>query len=773
MKIPKLKIFDKLKNDRKSKSPQVQVTGAPDQNQLEQNAVDDFSKAVVDVKDIIAPPAIEIDFNHMLIGGKYFRTFFATGFPRWVSANWLSPLINFERPLTISSFYYPVDSALILSRLKRKIAELQASLNIDVEAGKIPDPNIKITLKDAEELQQAIASGNEKFFHFALYITIRSTNLQELEKISRNVESTLSALGVITKIASLQQEQGFVTSMPLGMDKIYLTRNMDTTSLATTFPFVSSELTMDDGILYGINKHNKSLIIFDRFQMPNANMVVFATSGAGKSYMVKLEAIRSLMMGTQIIIIDPEKEYEKLCVTAGGDYISFSQDGGQKLNPFELSGIYDKDEDELRFKILLLNGLIRLMVGGVLTSIESSILDRALILTYKEKGITPDPATQRREPPLLEDLYKVLMAMAENEAHILAQKIEKYIKGSSAGIFDQKTNIEIKNSFTVFSIRDLAEDLRPIAMYLMLDYIWTRVKKDRRERLLIIDEAWWMMQFEEGARFLHSIAKRARKYALGLTTITQDVEDFLGTDYGRAVVTNSSIQVLLKQSTAAADKLQKVFYLSMGEKQYLLTAGIGEGIFFAGNNHVGIQIIASENEHNLITTNPREMRAMEDANLQKAEKERLEKLQIPITQEMTNTQTEGASNSTIPTSTTPATNNSPYSNVTSSYNNQAQPGIVQNVPNIANISPAQTISPVFNPNVVQNTNPIVNQINPNPMTPVGINPHVEQNNFIAPQVVDGTNLMTQSPYNTQTQPDTNNPQTNLPVNNQNAGPIVA
>lgn len=622
MALPKIKLLDKLQR-KKEKTPQIQVTGGIDENALEQEAVDQFSQAIVDVKDIIAPPAIEIDFNHMLIGGKYFRTFFATGFPRWVSANWLSPLINFERPLTISSFYYPVDSALILSRLKRKIAELQASLNIDVEAGKIPDPNIKITLKDAEDLQQAIASGNEKFFHFALYITIRATTLQELEKISRNVESTLSALGVITKIASLQQEHGFVTGMPLGLDKIYLTRNMDTTSLATTFPFVSSELTMDRGILYGINKHNKSLIIFDRFQMPNANMVVFATSGAGKSYMVKLEAIRSLMMGTQIIIIDPEKEYEKLCLTAGGDYISFSQDGGQKLNPFELSGIYDKDEDELRFKILLLNGLIRLMAGGELTPLESSILDRALILTYKEKGITPDPATQRREPPLLEDLYKVLMAMAEKEAHLLAEKLAKYIKGSSAGIFDQKTNIEIRNSFTVFSIRDLAEDLKPIAMYLMLDYIWTRIKKDRRERLLIVDEAWWMMQFEEGARFLHSIAKRARKYALGLTTITQDVEDFLGTDYGRAVVTNSSIQVLLKQSTAAADKLQKVFYLSMGEKQYLLTAGIGEGIFFAGNNHVGIQVIASENEHNLITTNPRELQKIEEDNLKKAEAQRM------------------------------------------------------------------------------------------------------------------------------------------------------
>lgn len=641
MKLPKLKIIDKLPLAGRKKQTQVETVSKPTVTEQEQKAVEQFSEGVVDVKDIIAPPAIEIDFNHMLIGGKYFRTFFATGFPRWVSANWLSPLINFERPLTISTFYYPVDSALILQRLKRKIAELQASLNIDVEAGKIPDPNIKITLKDAEELQQAIASGNEKFFHFALYITIRATTLKELEKISRNVESTLSALGVITKIASLQQEQGFVTSMPLGVDKVYLTRNMDTTSLATTFPFVSSELTMDQGILYGINKHNKSLIIFDRFQMPNANMVVFATSGAGKSYMVKLEAVRSLMLGTQVIIIDPEKEYEKLCLTVGGDYISFSQDGGQKLNPFELSGIYDKDEDELRFKILLLNGLVRLMVGGELTSVESAILDRALILTYKEKGITPDPTTQRREPPLLEDLYKVLRAMAENEAHLLAQKLEKYIKGSSAGIFDQKTNIEIKNDFTVFSIRDLADDLRPIAMYLMLDYIWTRIKKDRKERLLIIDEAWWMMQFEEGARFVHSIAKRARKYGLGLTTITQDVEDFLTTDYGRAVVTNSSIQVLMKQSTAAADKLQKVFFLSQGEKQYLLTAGIGEGIFFAGNNHVGIQVIASENEHNLITTNPRELEKMDQMKAQSMEKQvqydkpqSIENLQTQPIQEM-------------------------------------------------------------------------------------------------------------------------------------------
>lgn len=600
------------------KKQSAQAAQRTTNQQLEQAAVDKFSQGVVDVKDIIAPPAIEVDFNQMLIGGKYFRSFFATGFPRFVGPNWLSPLINFEKPLTISTFYYPVDSTMILQRLKRKIAELQAALNIDIEAGKLPDPNIKVTLKDAEDLQDQIASGNEKFFHFGLYITVRSTNLKELEKISRNVESTLSALGVIVKIASLQQEEGFVTSMPLGHDKIYLTRNMDTTSLATTFPFVSSELSMDDGIMYGINKHNKSLVIFDRFQMPNANMVVFATSGAGKSYFVKLEAMRSLMLGSDIIIIDPEKEYEKLCATIGGEYISFSQDGAQKLNPFELSGMYEKDEDELRFKILSLHGLIKIMIGGEMTPLESAILDRALILTYKEKGITPDPASQRREPPLLEDLYKILNAMAEPEAHLLASKLETYLKGSASGIFDQRSTVKIQNTFTVFSIRDLSDQLRPVAMYMMLDYIWTRIKKDRRQRILIIDEAWWMMQFEDGARFVHSIAKRARKYALGLTTITQDVEDFLESEYGKAVVTNSSIQLLLKQSPAAVDKIQKVFYLSQGEKQYLLSSGVGEGLFFAGANHVAIQIIASENEHNLITTNPRELSSMATASANSA-----------------------------------------------------------------------------------------------------------------------------------------------------------
>lgn len=579
-----------------------------DQLQLaeEHEALNQFSMGLIDVKDIIAPSAIEVDFNHMLVGSKYFRTFFASAYPRTVNPNWLSPLINFEYPIDISTFYYPVDSGLILQRLKRKIAEMEATLNIEAQAGKIQDPELKVALGDAKDLQDTIASGKEKFFHYALYITIRADTLKELEKISKNLESTMAAIGVILKVSTLQQEQGLQSVLPVGLDKIFLTRNMDTTSLATTFPFVSSELTMEEGILYGINKHNKSLVIFDRFSLQNANMVVFATSGAGKSYMIKLEAMRSLMLGVDIIIIDPEKEYEKLCKTIGGEFISFSQDGAQKLNPFELSGIFDEDEDELRFKILSLHGLIRIMIGGQLTPEEDALLDRALILAYREKGITPDPSTHMKPPPLLEDVYKILKAMAEQQAHGIADRLEKYIKGSAAGIFDQKSTVEIKNTFTAFCVRDLAEELRPIAIYMMLDFIWTKVKKDKRQRILIIDEAWWMMRYPDSARFLHSLAKRARKYGLGITTITQDVEDFLESDYGKAIVTNSAIQILLKQSPAAIDKLQKLFYLSEGEKNFLLTSGIGEGLFFAGANHVAIQVIASENEHMLVTTNPRE-----------------------------------------------------------------------------------------------------------------------------------------------------------------------
>lgn len=573
----------------------------------ETEVVQNFSQGLVNVKDVIAPSALEVNFNNLIIGSKYFRSYFAVGFPSVVTPNWLEPLINFEYPIDISTFYYPFDTGEILKMLKRKIAEMQATNNITLESGQPSDPVLQQQLKDALTLQEQLAAGNEKFFQYALYLTIHADSLDDLNKVGKNLESTMATLGVIIKVATLQQEECFQTTIPYGVDKVQMLRNLDTTAIATTFPFVSSELTMEKGVLYGINLHNSSLVIFDRFSLPNANSVVLATSGAGKSYAVKLEAVRSLMLGVDVIIIDPEKEFDRLCAAVGGEYVSFSQDGAQKLNPFELSGIFQKDEDELRFKILTLSGLIRILLGGTLGPEEAAILDRALILTYKEKGITPDPSTHSNEAPLMEDLYKILNAMAEEEAHSMARRLERYLRGSAAGVFDKRSTVDIHNRFTVFSIRDLADDLRPAAMYVMLDYIWTKIKRDKKKRLLIIDEAWIMMQYEDAARFVYSIAKRARKYGLGLTTITQDVDDFLDSVYGKAIVNNSAMQILLKQSPAAIDKLQKVFYLTDGEKNFLLSSGIGQGIFFAGANHVAIQTVASESEHKLITTNPNEV----------------------------------------------------------------------------------------------------------------------------------------------------------------------
>ena len=558
------------------------------------------------IQDIIAPIDLEVDFNDLQIGDYYARTLFISGYPRFVGPNWLSPIVNFEHSLRISTFYYPVDSKTILEKLKKKIGEMEASLYSQMEDRKVVDPSLKVALSDAQQLQDSIAEGTEKFFHFAMYVTIYARNKELLEKYSRNVISTFAAMNVTARPATLQQEPGFISTQPIGVDKLYITRNMDTTSIATTFPFVSSELTMDHGIMYGINLHNKSLVIFDRFELENANTVVFAKSGAGKSYFVKLEAIRSLMLGTEIIIIDPEREYEALCTAVNGSYISFSQDKGSKMNPFELSGVRDEGDDELRMKLLALHGFFKVLFGG-LSNVEESLLDRALILTYREKGITFDPATQTKRPPLLEDLYKVLKGMAETEAHDLSKRMEKYIIGSAAGVFNEESNFEINNPFTVFSVRDLQEELKPLAMYLMLDFIWTRIRKDIKRRLLIVDEAWYMMQSLDSASFMYSIAKRARKYYLGLTTITQDVADFLNNDMGRAIISNSSLQVLMKQSPSAVEKLQQVFNLSDGERNYLLNCDRGQGLFFAGSNHVGIQILSSQAEHELITSDPRDL----------------------------------------------------------------------------------------------------------------------------------------------------------------------
>lgn len=560
-------------------------------------------------KDIIAPPAIEVDFDHLKIGDYYFRTLFVAGYPRFVSANWLEPIISFDHTLDISMFIYPSESTQILENLKRKVGEMEATIQSDMKRGRVIEPSVQIALEDALSLQQELAKGAERFFQFGLYITIPTKSKEDLDKITRQVESTLGSLLIVGKRAILQMEEALKTTLPMAQDRLVVTRNMDTTSLATTFPFTTSELTANEGILYGINEHNDSLVIFDRFSLENANTLVFGKSGSGKSFTVKLEIIRSLMFDTEVIVIDPENEYEALTHTMGGEYIRFSFDSPTKINPFDLALLKDSEESELNQKILSLHGFFTVVMGKLNPS-EDALLDQALILTYKQKGITPDPETQQLEPPLMEDLYKVLVGMENTTARSLADRIEKFVKGSLVGIFDQQTNIEIRNHLTIFSIRDLEESLRPIAMYLILDYIWTRIRREKKRRILIVDEAWYMMRYPDSAEFLNSIAKRARKYYLGVTTITQDVEDFLSVDLGKSIIQNSSLQFLMKQSPSAIDKIADVFFLSEGEKHLLLAADVGEGLLFAGPAHAAVKVIASPEEYALATTKPQELAKM-------------------------------------------------------------------------------------------------------------------------------------------------------------------
>lgn len=565
-----------------------------------------LAQGSVTIRDIIAPSAIEVDFNHLKIGNTYFRTLFVAGYPRFVSANWLEPLINFDHSLNISMFVYPVEGKSVLDELHRKIAEMEAEIHSDIQRGKIVNPDTKARLEDARSLQEILVKGIERFFQYGLYITIPAKSVEELNEVTNQVVSTLGSLLIVAKATTLEMEKGFKSTLPYAFDYFMVTRNMDTTSLATTFPFTSSELTASEGIMYGLNEHNGSLVVFDRFTLENANSVVFAKSGAGKSFLVKLEAFRYFMFGTEIIIIDPENEYQVLCQAVGGEYISFGFNTDVRINPFDLSTAFEPGENELSMKILSLHSLFKIMMGE-LSPTEEATLDQAIVLTYRQKGITPDPATQKKEPPLLEDLYKTLIGMERQDAAGLAARLEKYVKGSFRGLFDQPSNVTLRNPFTVFSIRDLEDALRPIAMFIILDHIWTQVRRDFKKRLLIVDEAWYMMRYPDSAAFMYAMAKRARKYYLGISTISQDVDDFLTTDHGRAIVNNSSIQILLKQSTSAIGRVAETFYLSEGERYLLLSADVGQGLFFAGPNHVAIRVIASPEEYALITTNPQEI----------------------------------------------------------------------------------------------------------------------------------------------------------------------
>lgn len=561
-------------------------------------------------QDAIAPSEVEVDFSHLRLNQSYFRTYFVASYPRFVTPNWLEPLVSFEHSLIVSMFIYPTRSAGVLDDLKRKIAEMEATLQTDMDRGRAVDPSIAVALEDARQLQEQLVKGAERFFQYSLYISIPAKSPLELENKSQLVESTLGSISITVHPTTLQIKDGFNTCLPLGQDMLYLTHNMDTTSLATTFPFASSEITSKEGVMYGINEHNDSLIIFDRFSQENYNSVVFATAGAGKSYAIKLEIVRSLMFGTEVIVIDPEKEYQALAEAVGGNYISFSTNSPVKINPFDLPsfGQSTSSEDNLSSKILTLTGFLKLVLGD-LNPTEAALLDRALNTTYRLKGITNQLNSNYspQQIPLMEDLYKVLIGMEESVAASLAIRLERFIKGSLAGIFSAQSNISLNNPFTIFSVRDLPDQLRPLAMYLILDFVWTKITHSLKKRLLVVDEAWYMMKNPDSANFLVEIVKRARKYYLGVTTISQDVEDFLGQDRGKEIISNSAMQILLKQAPASIKLLAETFNLSQGETRLLLSAGVGQGLFFASNAHVAMRVVASENEHRLITTNPQEI----------------------------------------------------------------------------------------------------------------------------------------------------------------------
>lgn len=588
--------------------PQSSVKTAPKNNVQPAKAkgLQTIEKGLMSIIDIIAPSSVEVDFRHIRVSNTYYSTLFIAGYPRYVSPGWLQPIIDYDHTLDISMFCYPTSSKDVLSDLKRKIAEMQATIQSDAEQGKVADPTVEASLEDALGLQEELAKGIERFFQFGFYLTISSEEPAKLQQAIKELQTTLGSLMLTGKMATLQMEDGFKSTLPMGQDRLFITRNMDTSSLASTFPFTSAILTQNKGVMYGVNQQNGSLIIFDRFSLENANEVVLGKSGAGKSYLIKLEILRQYMLGADVIVIDPEGEYGTIAPEVGGEVVEFSSNSSVKINPFDMSEVYEEGENELGQKILSLHGLLKIIMGQ-LDPEHDAILDRALIECYRQKGITTDPATQKRMPPLMEDLYKILLGYESAPARDLAYRLEKFIKGSAAGIFNQQSNFDITNGLTIFSIRNLEDELRPVAMHIILDFVWTKVKKNLKKRLLILDEGWYMMKYEDSASFVYSIAKRARKYFLGMTTATQDVEDFLKTEYGKAVLTNSSIQVLLKQGTAEVDMIAQTFYLSEGEKALLLSADVGEGLFFAGQNHVAMKAFAAPFEHELITSNPVEI----------------------------------------------------------------------------------------------------------------------------------------------------------------------
>jgi conjugal transfer ATP-binding protein TraC len=577
-----------------------------------------YKQGVLELQDVIAPSALKITPRELNLGDKIARTFFVMSYPRTLVDSWFSPIINLDRVLDISIFIHPIDSAEILKKFQKKVAEVQSQIISREDKGLVRDPILDTAYRDLEDLRDQLQQAEERIFDVGVYITVYGKTIEELDKTESEIKSMLESRLIYVKPALFQQPQGFKSTLPLANDELNVNSKLNSSPLSSIFPFVSFDLTSDKGILYGVNRHNASLVLFDRFSLENYNSVIFAKSGSGKSYATKLEILRTLMFDTEVIVIDPEREYEFLSQTVGGRYFNISLSSEHHINPFDLPMPREDENpaDILRSNIVALVGLFRIMLGG-LSPEEDAIIDKAITETYALKDITIDSNFAEIEPPLLSDFATVLAGMEGSES--LSQRLSKYTKGTWSGFINQPTNVDLNKKFVVFSVRDMEDDLKPVAMYIITHYIWNAVRKNLKKRLLVIDEAWWMMKSEDTASFLYSMAKRGRKYYLGLATITQDVDDFLKSPYGLPMITNSSIQMLLKQSPTTIDNLQKTFNLSDEEKYLLLESDVGEGIFFAGLKHVAIKVIASYTEDQIITSDPSQVLAIRKQKADAAE----------------------------------------------------------------------------------------------------------------------------------------------------------
>ena len=567
-----------------------------------------FEAPAIDAKDIIAPSSILITSDHLKLGNRFAKSFFIFSYPRYLSAAWFSPVINLDTPMDIGFHVYPIETGQVLKQLRRKVTEVQAEIIERQEKGLIRDPALETAYQDLESLRDSLQTAQERMFKFGLYLTVYGNSLKEIKETETTLRSILESRLIYVKPALYQQREGFNSSCPYGVDQLMVHTSMNTEPLSSTFPFVSFDLSSNDGILYGINRHNNSLILFDRFSLENANSVVFAKAGSGKSYAVKLEILRSLMVGVDVIVLDPENEYQFLAETVGGAFFNMSLSSSSHINPFDLPTPREdeKPADVLRSNIINLVGLLRIMLGG-LTPEEDAIIDRALSETYASRDIIPetDPKNWGDNVPLMSDFEQVLSSMEGAES--LVRRVRKFTKGTFSQFFNQPTNISTDKPLVIFGIRDMEDELRPIAMFIIMRYIWNKVRSELKKRILVVDEAWWIMQTEDGSSFLYGICKRARKYWLGVTTITQDVGDFMKSSYGQPIITNSSLQLLMKQSPATMDVVKKTFNLTEEEKYLLLEAEVGEGIFFAGQKHVAIKVVASYAEDQFITTAPEEV----------------------------------------------------------------------------------------------------------------------------------------------------------------------